>query len=118
MSFDYGPLAKLAEAQMKDKGRSVTLRLETATFLPATGVTTLVNTDSPVNAVFTDFEAGQIDGTLILQGDKKVLIAAREATPTTGHKIVDGARTWNIVSVKEITPGPTALLFEVHARDA
>ena len=118
MSFDYGPLAKLAQAQIKDKGRSVTLRLVVSSFVAASGVTTTTTSDITVFAVFADVDAGQIDGSMIRRGDKQVLIAALDATPSLDHTIIDGGRSWNIVAVKTVAPGPMAIFYECQARDA
>lgn len=52
-------------------------------------------------AAITDFKIKEIDGTVVLQGDKQVVIAVTDTLPDEileGDVFVDGDITWNIVT--------------------
>jgi hypothetical protein len=93
-------------------GRSMTLRSKTST--GTAWDPTLTNSDQTIKGVVKDYSAFEIDGTLVMQGDKKIILGATYA-PTTAMKIVDGIEM-SIVSVKEIKPGDTVLAYEVQVR--
>lgn len=117
MSRDYTIEAEQAQSDMADNGRQVTLRLPTTTHNTATGVVTETNSDTTIWAVFTTFNTNDIDGTLIQRADRKVLIAALDATPTKRHKIVDSDdKIWEIKDVETVQPGDLAILHKVQAR--
>lgn len=75
---------------------------------------TLTVTDTTITGVVSDYNASEIDGTLVQLNDKKILIGS-EITPTVAMKIVDGGEM-SIVNVKTIKPGDTVVLYEVQAR--
>ena len=63
------------------------------------GAETIV--DYVCKAAITDFKIKEIDGTVVLQGDKQVIIAVTDTLPDQiieGDVFVDGDITWNIVT--------------------
>jgi hypothetical protein len=115
----YQNLAQTALNQINDKGRNISIRTvssggydeDTDTYSEET------TSDETVKAVITGYKAMEVDGDLIQRDDKKILIAASAITsaPTTEKQIVDGS-VYAIVSVKEIKPADTAVLYEIQAR--
>ena len=71
--------------------------------------------DTTVVGVVTIYKTGEIDGTLIQRGDRKILLAA-EVAPTPADRIVDGGIEFAVVDVVTIAPGPEVVLFKVQAR--
>jgi hypothetical protein len=117
MSF-YGGLAKTAEKLIAEKGRSVILRHSGSAYDPITDTTTGGTTDTPVKVVFSSFKQTEIDGTLILRTDKKVLLAASAmATEPQGNDVlVDGANQYRVIDIMAVQPGETKTLFTLQVR--
>ena len=69
---------------------------------------------------YTVQEAGIINaaGSLVQQGDKKIMLAAKGLTwpPTLATTILADGLTWTIVNVKSTNPAGTPLVYELHGR--
>lgn len=116
MSYDYTDDVTTAADMIADSGRSLTLRkLSIGTYDPATGTNTGTTTDSTVIGVMLDFAAGQtlVRGALIQAMDKRLLLPASAAVSPQDH-ILDGSTEYTIVSLGELKPGDTSLLFDLH----
>jgi hypothetical protein len=62
----------------------------------------------PFEGIISDFKVGQVDGTNILKGDKKVLIIAGTLPdaiiPSKGDKIVIDGETVRVVALLKVDP--------------
>ena len=95
-------------------GRSLSLKTEA--FTGATPwAPTVTPTSTTITGVVSDYQQKDIDGTLIQAGDKKFVISSA-VVPTLAGRIVDGSLEYSIVSVTEIKPGATAVLYIVQGR--
>lgn len=75
------------------------------------------NTDTALNAVVTNYEKGEIDGTEILSNDLKIIAdSAKVISKADGDQILIGSTTYRIVAVREINPAGTVLAYEIQAR--
>lgn len=63
----------------------------------------------------SEYNAKEIDGTLIKTNDKRFLIYS-ETPISTENKILDNNKKYSIVSIKETMPGSVNILYEVQAR--
>jgi len=72
--------------------------------------------ETELPALVSDFPQSMIDGTLIQQGDRRVMMSARGPKPTTADKLVIGAVTYRIISVRETGPSGVPLYYMVQAR--
>lgn len=108
----YTRLAGTAVQMIAKYGRSMALRSQ-ATSGPEWDPV-IVTTDTAINGVVVDYSLFEIDGTVIQQGDKRILVGAA-VMPTVAMKLVDGVEM-SIVNVKEIKPGDTVIAYEVQAR--
>ncbi|ANF26032.1 hypothetical protein [Stutzerimonas stutzeri] len=133
MSQFYDRMASTALRLIEQFGQEITLRdTGPGTYDPVTGQDTPGATiDQPAQAILQDYALQQAgmsyaDGTVIRQGDKKILVAAMtedangqpaQITPPTltTTVIADGA-TWTIVNIKEINPAGTPLVYELQGR--
>lgn len=124
MSQFYDRMASTALRLIERFGQTVTLRdIVPGEYDPVTGSQTPdVEVDQPAQAILQDYALQQsgmsyADGTVIKQGDKKILVAAQGLTPPqlTTAVIADGA-TWTIVNIKEINPAGTPLVYELQGR--
>lgn len=111
--LDYPALAESARSAILDSGREMTLRRLVDSGDPWNPTQT--TQDATVVGVVTIYKTGEIDGTLIQRGDRKILLAA-EVAPTPADRIVDGGTEFAVVNVEAIAPGPEVLLFKVQAR--
>lgn len=117
--MDYSSLAATALRQIADKGRNVTLRRDAAgTYNPASDTFTAGDEDNEtVKAVITDYHDRQIDGEIIMRGDRRAIIAASGLTaPDKGDVIVDGSDQYRIINIETVKPGDTALLYKLQVR--
>jgi len=123
MTF-YSNMQGVALRLIDKFGQTITLRdTVPGEYDPVTGgsmAETIV--DQPAQAILQDYALQQsgmtyAEGTVIKQGDKKILVAAQGLTPPTltTTVIADGA-TWTIVNIKEINPAGTPLVYEIQGR--
>lgn len=124
MSAFYDRMASTALRLIEQFGQTIILRdTVPGEYDPVSGAQTPdVEVDQPAQAILQDYALQQAgmsyaEGTVIKQGDKKILVAAQGLTPPTLTTTVlaDGA-TWTIVNVKEINPAGTPLVYELQGR--
>lgn len=118
MTFDYASVAAVALETLTEYGQDVTRRSYSAgTYDPATGLTTPTIADTTRKGVLMDFGGGQTleRGTLIQGGDKRLLVDATGAALPSDHWVVGGVE-YVVVSVGEVNPAGTAVLFDLHVR--
>jgi hypothetical protein len=73
-------------------------------------------TESQLPAMVQSYPQSMIDGTLIQQNDRRVMLAANGLKPSTSHKLQIGSVVYRILSVKEVSPSGVALYYELQAR--
>lgn len=119
-TFKYARLARTAQRLIERFGVKETL----------TGYTDVPNPTAPnkppirtpvvlqANAVFLDIDEKLIDGTLIKQGDMKVLLSCLEVTlpPQFKGTITQGADIWSIEQIKPLNPGGIRLIYTLQVR--
>jgi len=101
-----------------DIGIDVTLTSVTqGTYNPATGTKTNSTSDSTVKAMLLNYRDSEIDGTLILQGDRRIVIAARGAVvPETDDLITANSIEYRLISVRQVSEASNALIYSCQAR--
>jgi hypothetical protein len=110
---DYAGLADTSSRLIAASGRSMSLRR-----LASSGADpwnpTLAATDTTVTGVVTAFDAREI-GDLVQRDDKRILIDST-TEPKAQDRLVDGSIEYQIINVRQIKPGGTAVLYIVQAR--
>ncbi len=99
-------------------GKDVILRVQ-ATTTPVKDYRPVVTaTDYTVQAVATEFNAREINGTTVQSGDRRYLVAAEgmTATPTPEDRLVDGSAILEIRSVRRVSPAGTQVIYSIHTR--
>lgn len=117
-AFNYAEIAANALETLTEFGQDVTRRSYTAgTYSPSTGTVTPTTADTTRKGALFDFGAGQTleRGTLIQGGDKRLLVDATAAINPQDHFIV-GGEEYVIVSLGEINPAGTVVLYDLHVR--
>lgn len=122
MTAFYDSLKLTADTLIDDKGQACTINVVTpGAYDAATGTSTATTVSTAVTAAIFDFPQGLIDGTLIRQGDKKVLMSAygHSVTPRPADTLTDAAGTvYTIVTAKATAPGGTVVLWTLQVRSA
>lgn len=125
MSQFYDRMASTALRLIEQFGQPITLRDEVpGGYDPETGIVAdPVIAEQPGSGILQDYtlseRAGVSNhpGTMIQQGDKKLIMAASGLTmPTLTTTALVGGHAWTIVNVKEINPAGTPLIYELQAR--
>jgi hypothetical protein len=122
--MDYTTIRQKAAAQIRSKGKPVTLVVPGAdVFDPTTGKTTPgVATSYAAKAVELGYELKDRDGTRVQSNDRRFLLAALTDAgvaipkPSTAMRLTVGAVSMAIVQVDPLEPGDTALIYEVQCR--
>ena len=114
MSFDYADLASDAAELIAEFGRGLTIRaVNRAGGTDWQPITSIV--DARVTGIVRDYTESEKAGGIIPAGDQLVIIASG-LTPTTAHKVVDDGIEMEIVSIKTVRPGDTAIVHFLQVR--
>jgi hypothetical protein len=113
-----------ADRLLKGKGQVVKLyRNTTGTYNPATGGVANTTTMQEGYGAVIDWDARQIDGTLILATDKRLLLSALNAAgatltaPALGDTVTIGGVVYTLVApLKTVSPGGTSVLYDCNLR--
>ena len=118
MSFDYTEIAATAHEILAEFGQSVTItHYGESVYDSDTGKATRSETTEAGTAVELEYESRDIDGALILRGDKRLLLSAVGiAAPVAGDSVTIGGSVYAVMNVKPLSPGGVAVLYEVQAR--
>lgn len=104
-------LNNFSKGSVKVRERALTKNRVTLT------TTVGANTDTTLNAVVTNYNKGEVDGTLVLETDLKVIAdSAKEIKKEDADLILIASKTYRIVNVREINPAGTVLAYEIQAR--
>lgn len=119
MSFDYGPILSVAASQIADKGRGVTyVSVGPSDYNPAIDeLQGALLSEKEITGVFSVYNENVIDGTIIKQDDKLLIITPQQnITPKINDVVIDGETRYKVVSVKIIAPGKTPVLYKLQLR--
>jgi hypothetical protein len=119
----HDKFAALAERLIAKNGRDVVLyKLSRTAATPAKpweGAGTGFEDSATVKAVITDYNEDEIDGEIIRQGDKKLLVAAKPS-PTQDllkfDKLDDAGSIYSVVRGNLLKPGVTSILYKFQIR--
>jgi hypothetical protein len=126
MTDFYTRMQTTANRLLKDKGQSLTISRQTAgAYDPATGQTTVtVTTQTGTGAIF-DYRDENVDGVLILSGDKQLLLSAVNTTgtaltaPEVNDTVTDaGSVVRTITRIKTLAPAGTVVMYDINLRGA
>ena len=113
-------------ALLRDHGYDLTFRRinNGGTYDPATGtITGGSNSDETIRAIFLNYNANDVDGTLVQRGDRKAVIAATyngtaiTKTPQINDELRDEGDAVRVVSVQTIKSGASILAYICQARE-
>lgn len=116
MTFDYTKPRATAERLIKRFGQSVTLRQKTSSG-PAHNPT-IVNVDNACTGLVLEYNSNEIDGTLILTGDKKLMLSTQglSVTPNASDTMIIDGHNHTIEDIAHLSPAGTVILWEIQIR--
>lgn len=118
MSFDYASLATTADTIIGNFGVPVTvLSKGTSSYNVDTGTVTSTDTTQTANGVIVEYESKDIDGTLIMRGDKRLLLSPIGITSIKPDaKVTIAGVSYNVICVYETNPAGVALVYDLQIR--
>lgn len=116
MSYDYSRLRATADRLIARFGVEAELHVAGAVDDSTYPTVTLPGFTEPCMVVRDTYSAMERAGTLIEEGDVKLLIAVTETAPTTADEIEIQGETYHLQSVEPIQPGPDVLLYQARGR--
>lgn len=126
MTAFYTGMAATAAAMVREFGQAVTVSRKAAgTYSPSTGAATVTTTTQAGLGVEVAYTAREIDGTLVLAGDKKLILGPLNAAgasltaPQMDDTITlaDGG-VWTIRAIEPLSPAGTLLIWTLQLRRA
>jgi hypothetical protein len=119
MSFDYAKSASTATRLLTQFGQAVTRNASTAgAYDPAAGAATVTDVSSSRTGALLNYSGkGEIyaNGNLVILGDRKLLLDGYGPVEMTDSYVV-GTTEYSVVSIKELNPAGTIVMYEIHAR--
>lgn len=119
-TFAFAPLQKRTNDLLVKFGTGITLTVTSSGgFSLTTGTYVSASTTSyACTGVFSSYKRQDIDGSLIQATDKLLLLSAYEldVTPSLMDKIYYGGIPYQILSIEEIKPADTTVLYKVQLR--
>jgi hypothetical protein len=120
---DYSKTIQRADQSLRRKGGIVVLRqVVTGEYDPDLGAAPTTTTDYEGSGVKINYEAENIDGTLIQAGDQKLLLSplqrngAPMPTPTTADLVLLGGASYTVRAVETTAPVDVAVLHTLQLR--
>lgn len=119
MSFDYSKSQATALRLITKFGTTATIIRAGTPTGPDYNPTPGTPVEYACTVVYDQWRADQIDGTLIQQGDLKILVAASglaiDPTPADTFKDGDG-KEYAIINVMPLKPGGVVVMHEMNVR--
>lgn len=118
MSFDYSEMAAVSLDLLTEFGQDVTrIAYTPGAYNPATGTSTPTTASTTRKGALFDIARGTqyLNGTLVERGDKQLLVDAEGAVNIEDRFTVNGV-VYQIVSMAEVNPAGTPVLYDLHVR--
>lgn len=118
MSF-YQNIANIANSEITNKGRSITYRsFAGGVYTPSTDSFSNASTDTTIFGVFTDYSQNEVNDTLIMAGDKLVIVSALDFTtpPKLNDFVIDGSDYYKVLSIETVKPASIAIIYKLQVR--
>ena len=120
---DYSKTAARADQSLRRKGGIVVLRrVATGAYDPGLGTAPTITTDCEGTGFKINYEAEDIDGTLIKVGDLQLLLSplqrngAKMPLPISGDQLVIGTTVYMVGMVADLQPTDTSVLYTLQLR--
>lgn len=118
-AFDYSRPLATANRLIERFGQTGAIRRLGAATGPKHNPTPGAPTNHVARFAILDFTAREIDGSRVLESDRKALVSpvGLAIDPTTSDTLVDaGGASWKIVGVETLRPAETTVLITLQVR--
>jgi hypothetical protein len=117
-TFDYARARSTAERLIARFGQSGTIRRYTPVGGESYDPEAFIPDDFACTLVDLDYDERQIDGTLIMRGDRMVYMSTAGLTirPELSDKIVIAGTEHAIKNIMPLSPGGVDVMFQLQAR--
>jgi len=116
MSF-YSGLQTVAANLLASKGQLLTFNRDTETaFSPGEGEGQYNPSTYTGNGVALNYNKGEIDGTIVLKGDIKLILEATTTAPINGDRVTIDSIIYRVMSVKPTSPAGIVVIYEIQLR--
>jgi hypothetical protein len=119
----YSKMQATANRLLKGKGQEITLTRQAAgAYDPATGTAAVTTTTQTAYGAMFEYGDKNIDGTLIKEGDKQLLLSALNSTgtalvaPALNDTVTINTVVYTVVRIKPLSPAGTTVLFDCNIR--
>ena len=119
----YAKMQATANRLLKGKGQSITLSRQTAgAYNVATGTAAVTTTTQTAYGAMFEYGDKNIDGTLIKEGDKQLLLSAINSAgtalvaPALNDTVTINTVVYTVVRIKPLSPAGTTVLFDCNIR--
>jgi hypothetical protein len=119
----YSRMQATANKLLKGKGQAIVItRQVSGAYDPTTGQATVTTTVQNGYGAIFDYSDKNVDGVLILSGDKQLLLSAVNSTgtaltaPEVNDTVTAGGVVRTITRIKTLSPAGTTVLFDVNLR--
>ena len=114
MAEDWAGIADEVTQALGEVGQTATLTKSVASgsaYNP-----TLTKSNSTLAIVVMEYKQREIDGTMIVRGDKKIYAAVGTVDPVVGDELTIGGVRHQVIMVKPTSPAGTVVMQEIQAR--
>jgi hypothetical protein len=119
----YSKMQATANRLLKGKGQEITLTRQTAgAYDPATGTAAVTTTTQTAYGAMFEYGDKNIDGVLIKEGDKQLLLSALNSAgtalvaPQLNDTVTINTVVYTVVRIKPLSPAGTTVLFDCNIR--
>jgi hypothetical protein len=119
----YAKMQATANRLLKGKGQAITLSRQTAgAYNPATGTAAVTVTTQTAYGAMFEYGDKNIDGVLIQEGDKQLLLSALNSAgtalvaPQLNDTVTINTVVYTVVRIKPLSPAGTTVLFDCNIR--
>jgi hypothetical protein len=119
----YSKMQATANRLLKGKGQEITLTRQTAgAYDPATGTAAVTVTTQTAYGAMFEYGDKNIDGVLIQEGDKQLLLSALNSAgtalvaPQLNDTVTINTVVYTVVRIKPLSPAGTTVLFDCNIR--
>jgi hypothetical protein len=119
----YAKMQATANRLLKGKGQGITLTRQAAgAYDPATGTAAVTTTTQTAYGAMFEYGDKNIDGTLIKEGDKQLLLSALNSAgtalvaPALNDTVTINTVVYTVVRIKPLSPAGTTVLFDCNIR--
>lgn len=116
--FNYARAASTAKRLISRFGQDVTLHVLSGGSGDPWNPQGPIETTYTLKAAVMDYKSMEVDGTLILATDKKVIVSTEGVVekPSPSHSLTIGGVSHAIVNVAELNPGGAVVYYTLQVR--